>query len=526
KMIDLDSFERNQIDTLRKEIQVMSLCKHPNVLPVYASFLNSRKLWIVTPLMQIGSCLDVLKNHYPDGLEEGIIACILYQALQGLDYLHKNNHIHRDFKAGNLLMDRYGTVYLADFGVSSSLMEDFERKGIRKTFVGTPCWMAPEVMEMTKGYDTKADIWSVGITALELAYGFAPFAKFPPMKVIYLTLNNQAPTLDKNHANRKYSKAFKEMIDCCLQKDPTKRPTCEALLKHSFFKQIKKSSGLEKFIEGLSTVEERAKKDFNQTVYDTTDAEDSHSWDFDSVNGGDEESQLDESKSSNEGKSNDFNKKSRFILESSNADTPTKENVSEIKKGRFSVIEKPLLPSEIPKANLPKVESSESMKPILQRQPSTDSSVFSSGKRTFEVRTVATEEKSILSPSISQSHSTSTQKPNEQTRGRFQVLSIDPPTDTNENGNVTSTAGNTPIEMLPSPVVNTSLKSKVSFNESIEKIIPLPTTDKQKPSEEKSMLDGLSLISNLEKYIKSLLKENEDLKRENEALKRSINRVE
>lgn len=227
KIIDLERFERNQIDTLRREIQVMSLCRHPNLLRVLASFVHESHLWIVTPFLAAGSCLDLLRTpQFQTGiLDEVAIATILQQALQGLEYLHQNGHIHRDIKAGNLLVDMDGQVQLADFGVSSSLLDNAGgRQGdVRKTFVGTPCWMAPEVMEMTKGYDAKADIWSFGITAYELATGSAPFAKLPPMKVIYMTLSNDPPKLNRYRETIKFSKAFKDLISSCLQKDPSKR---------------------------------------------------------------------------------------------------------------------------------------------------------------------------------------------------------------------------------------------------------------------------------------------------------------
>ncbi|ORX90641.1 kinase-like protein [Basidiobolus meristosporus CBS 931.73] len=260
KMIDLDFFERNQIDELRRETQVMSLCKHPNVLRVHGSFVHGSKLYLVTPYLSGGSCLDIMKTAHPDGFDEASIATILKQTLQGLEYLHKNGHIHRDVKAGNLLVDETGSVLLADFGVSSSLSESGERKGMRKTFVGTPCWMAPEVMEQA-GYDYKADIWSFGITAIELATGHAPLAKFPPIKVLMMTLSNDPPTLDRDSTKHRYSKGFKEMIDLCLQKDPKRRPTAEKLLQHSFFKQAKKKNYLlATILSNLPPLENRQRK--------------------------------------------------------------------------------------------------------------------------------------------------------------------------------------------------------------------------------------------------------------------------
>ncbi|KAF9435520.1 hypothetical protein BGZ76_006125 [Entomortierella beljakovae] len=280
KVIDLDMFERNQIDELRRETQVMALCKHPNLLRVNGAFVTDSKLYIVTPYLSAGSCLDIMKTAFPDGLDEISIATILKQALQGLDYLHKNGHIHRqvDVKAGNLLMDDDGSVLLADFGVSSSLMESGERRGMRKTFVGTPCWMAPEVMEQA-GYDYKADIWSFGITALELATGHAPFAKYPPIKVLMLTLSNDPPTLDRDSTKHKYSKLFKEMIDMCLQKDPTKRPSTEKLLNHQFFKQAKKKSYLvSALLHDLPPLEQRPPKKAEKKEIAQ---EKGVSWDFD-----------------------------------------------------------------------------------------------------------------------------------------------------------------------------------------------------------------------------------------------------
>lgn len=284
KVFDLDSFERNHIDELRKEIQIMSLSKHPNLLPVYGSLVHELKLYIFMPLLRGGSCLDIMRTAHPHGFDEPTIGAILLQGLEGLSYLHRNGLIHRDIKAGNLLVGEDGVVQLADFGVSSSLMEGGERKGLRKTFAGTPCWMAPEVMEQS-GYGFKADIWSLGITALELANGRAPFAKYPPMKILMLTLKRDPPTLDRSTTKHKFSKTFKEMIDYCLAKDPVRRPPPEKLLQHSFFKQATKRnvSLVNTLLKGLPPITERIHK--YQPPSFKKDSPDNVFWDFESIPG-------------------------------------------------------------------------------------------------------------------------------------------------------------------------------------------------------------------------------------------------
>ncbi|XP_027346697.1 serine/threonine-protein kinase 3/4-like isoform X2 [Abrus precatorius] len=237
KCLDLDRCNIN-LDDLSRESQTMSLIDHPNVVRAYCSFAVGQSLWVVMPFMDQGSCLHLMKIAYTDGFEEDAIGSILKETLKALDYLHKQGHIHRDVKAGNILLDSNGAVKLADFGVAACLFDAGDRQRSRNTIVGTPCWMAPEVLQPGSGYNSKADIWSFGITALELAHGHAPFSKYPPMKVLLMTIKNAPPGLDYDR-DKKFSKSFKEMVAMCLVKDQTKRPSADKLLKHSFFKHAK-----------------------------------------------------------------------------------------------------------------------------------------------------------------------------------------------------------------------------------------------------------------------------------------------
>ncbi|KAK8581081.1 hypothetical protein V6N12_071324 [Hibiscus sabdariffa] len=257
--IKILDFERDNCDlnNISREAQTMVLVDHPNVLKSHCSFVSDHNLWVVMPYMSGGSCLHILKAAYTDGFEEVVIATVLREVLKGLEYLHHHGHIHRDVKAGNILIDNKGGIKLGDFGVSACIFDSGDRQRMRNTFVGTPCWMAPEVMEQLHGYDFKADIWSFGITALELAHGHAPFSKYPPMKVLLMTLQNAPPGLDYER-DKKFSKSFKQMIASCLVKDPSKRPSAKKLLKHSFFKQARSNDYIARtLLDGLPALGDR-----------------------------------------------------------------------------------------------------------------------------------------------------------------------------------------------------------------------------------------------------------------------------
>lgn len=211
----------------------MATCEHENVISYYQSFIDKSEVWLVMPLISAGSCHDVQLKHFEDGINnEAVIATILKHVLLGLQYFHENGQIHRDIKAGNIFIHKTGQVCIGDFGVAAHV-----KKGEKtKTFVGSPCWMAPEVVEQQSGYDHSADIWSTGITAIELAEGKAPLANMPAMKIIISIMNSSPPTLSDES---KWSSNLQQFIDMCLQKEPSKRASTEDLLKTKFISGAK-----------------------------------------------------------------------------------------------------------------------------------------------------------------------------------------------------------------------------------------------------------------------------------------------
>ncbi|KAG1368026.1 serine/threonine-protein kinase BLUS1 [Cocos nucifera] len=256
KILNLEKCS-SDLDGVRREVRTMSLVDHPNVLHAHCSFTSGHMLWVVMPFMAGGSCFHIMKSAYPEGFDEPIIATLLREVLKALVYLHGHGHIHRDVKAGNVLINSDGTVKLADFGVSACMFDTGDRQRSQNTFAGTPCWMAPEVMQQLNGYNFKADIWSFGITALELAHGHAPFSKYPPTKVLLMALQNSPPGLDYER-DKRFTKTFKDMVTTCLVKDPKKRPTSEKLLKHAFFKNTHSNEYLVRTIlDGLPPLGDR-----------------------------------------------------------------------------------------------------------------------------------------------------------------------------------------------------------------------------------------------------------------------------
>ena len=232
KLVDLEEAE-DEVEDIQREISYLMQCSSPFVTKYLGCWLDpgSTRLAIAMEYMAGGSVADLISEAFGGPLPESACAVVCRDLLYALDYLHGEGKIHRDVKCANVLLTAAGEIRLADFGVAGTLTQTLGGNK-RRTFTGTPFWMAPEVIQAheSDGYNSKCDIWSLGITAMEAANGTPPYSDLHPMRVLFFIPKNPPPRLE----GASFSAEFKEFCASCLQKDPDRRPRAAQLVNHRF----------------------------------------------------------------------------------------------------------------------------------------------------------------------------------------------------------------------------------------------------------------------------------------------------
>ncbi|KAF6198567.1 hypothetical protein GE061_008315 [Apolygus lucorum] len=254
KIVDLKKWPFG-LENLLANVQAMTMINHDNLVTYYTAFVDRDELFLVLRYMEHHSLKSVIKRkmqatNCENGVfDEPTIATIMTGVLSGLEFIHNNGYIHRDMKAENILLGANGLVKIADFATTNCWAN-------ARPFVGSPCWLAPEIIEdPTHTYTNKADIWSFGITAIEMATGHPPYHRHPTMKVLMLILLQDRPALETvsevRDQYKKYGKHFRSLIQNCLQKDVKTRPTATDLLFHTFFKKSRDGNYLHQVLEAI-----------------------------------------------------------------------------------------------------------------------------------------------------------------------------------------------------------------------------------------------------------------------------------
>ncbi|CAI2356357.1 unnamed protein product [Caenorhabditis sp. 36 PRJEB53466] len=283
--IKIMNINEEEEDEIKLEINMLKKhSHHRNVATYYGAFIKKLpsstgkhdQLWLVMEFCGSGSVTDLVKNTKGQSLKEEWIAYICREILRGLYHLHQSKVIHRDIKGQNVLLTDSAEVKLVDFGVSAQLDKTVGR---RNTFIGTPYWMAPEVIACDENpeatYDSRSDLWSLGITALEMAEGHPPLCDMHPMRALFLIPRNQPPKLNKR--NKKWSKKFELFIETVLVKDYHQRPYTDALLRHQFIKDQPHERTIRHSIKEHIDRNRRVKKDDVEYEYSgSEDDEPSH----------------------------------------------------------------------------------------------------------------------------------------------------------------------------------------------------------------------------------------------------------
>ena len=223
KLINVDSSNEA---SLRNEVHIMATLQHPCIVGFIGAWMNKNLLWVAMEFMDGGSLTDMIAVCK---MTEPQIAAVCKQCLKGLAEIHNRNRIHRDIKSDNILISMTGEVKLADFGYAAQLTET---NASRTSVVGTPYWMAPELIR-SMNYTTSVDIWSLGILAIEMAEGEPPYIEYPPLRALFLIATQGTPALKEAD---KWSRTFKDFLARCLDVDFTLRATAEELLEHPFLR--------------------------------------------------------------------------------------------------------------------------------------------------------------------------------------------------------------------------------------------------------------------------------------------------
>ncbi|NWS29102.1 STK10 kinase, partial [Polioptila caerulea] len=275
----IETKSEDELEDYMVEIEILATCDHPHIVRLLGAFYWDGKLWIMIEFCP-GGAVDATMLELDRGLTEPQIQVICRQMLEALQYLHSKRIIHRDLKAGNVLLTQDGDIKLADFGVSAKNMKTLQK---RDSFIGTPYWMAPEVVmcETMKDtpYDYKADIWSLGITLIEMAQIEPPHHELNPMRVLLKIAKSDPPTLS---CPSKWSLEFRDFLKKALDKNPESRPSAAQLLEHPFVSKVTSNRALRELVaeakaEVMEEIEESRDEaeedDSSESASDTTEGQ-------------------------------------------------------------------------------------------------------------------------------------------------------------------------------------------------------------------------------------------------------------
>eukprot|EP01095_Lingulamoeba_sp_RSL-Kostka_P011930 TRINITY_DN464_c0_g2_i8.p1 TRINITY_DN464_c0_g2~~TRINITY_DN464_c0_g2_i8.p1 ORF type:complete len:630 (-),score=282.78 TRINITY_DN464_c0_g2_i8:181-2070(-) len=253
--------DKEEISSVENEIKMMKLSKHPNVVDHKGTYMKDEKLWVVMEYMDGGALTEVISICQ---VSEPQIACICKEILQALSIIHEGERIHRDIKSDNILITISGEIKLADFGYCAQLSENSNK---RNSVVGTPYWMAPELIRGVD-YGTAVDIWSLGIAAIEMAEGEPPYLDFPPLRALFLIATHGSPQL-KEPEN--WTSTFKHFLSKCLEQDPENRATADELLNHPFLEKACQKRNLTPMILKAKEVAAQLSDTDSDEDYDSDD---------------------------------------------------------------------------------------------------------------------------------------------------------------------------------------------------------------------------------------------------------------